>query len=137
MDDLQDKIRNYKAGSVWSSSCAAMTSGDYEPTMVVEQDQSGSDFSPKINRRGQKRKRSSRNPARDSIATFDMPVRCPEEDPHCTDVRQIRLYVVDRSVVWLHMNDLEWAMRYLYVQNLLKRVPLVPDDSTECDDSTE
>ena len=77
------------------------------------------------------------NLARDSIATFGMPVHCPEEDPHCTDVRQIRLYVVDRSVVWLHMNDLEWAMRYLYVQNLLKRVPLVPDDSTECDDSIE
>ena len=137
LDDLQAKIRNYKAGWVWSSSCAAMTSGDYEPTMVVEQDQAGSEFSLKINRQGRKRKRSSRNPARDSIATFDMPVRCPEEDPHCTDVRQIRLYVVDRSVVWLHMNDLEWAMRYLYVQNLLKGVPLVPDDSTECDDSTE
>ena len=99
-----------------------MTSGDYEPTMVVEQDQSGSDFSPKINRRGQKRKRSSRNPARDSIATFDMPVRCPEEDPHCTDVRRIRLYVEGRkevlapsgrcgvgSAVPLHAESLEWS----------------------------
>ena len=127
LDDLQDKIRNYKAGWVWSSSCAAMASDDYDPMMEVEQDQ---EFSPKIKRQGQKRKRASRNLALDSIATFDMLVRCPEKGPHCTEVRQIRLYVVDRSVVWLHMDDVEWAVRYLYVQNLLKGVPLVPDDST-------
>ena len=114
-----------------------MASDDYDPMMEVEQDQAGSELSPKIKSQGQKRMRYFRNPARDSIATFDMPVRCPEEDPHCTDVRQIRLYVVDRSMVWLHMDDVEWAMRYLYVQNLLKGVPLVPDGSTECDDSTE
>ena len=58
-----------------------------------------------------------------------MPVRSPEEDPDCTEVRQIRLYVVDRKVVWLHIDDVEWAVRYLYVQNLLKGVPLVLDDS--------
>ena len=107
-----------------------MTRGDYEPMMVVEQDQAGSEFSPKINRQGQKRKRSSRNPARDSIATFDMPVRCPEEDPLCTDFRRISLYDGSRKEVWLHLDDVEWAMRYLYVQNFLKGVALVPDDST-------
>ena len=127
LDDLQDKIRNYKDDMMSRSSCAAMASGDCDPMMDVEQDQ---EFTPKIKRQGQKRKRASRNPARDSIATFDMLVRCPEEDPHCTEVRQIRLYVVDRSVVWLHMDDVEWAMRYLYVQNVLKGVPLVLDDST-------
>ena len=137
LGDLRDKVQKYCDGEVSSSSCVAMASDDYDPMMEVEQDQAGSELSPKIKSQGQKRMRYFRNPARDSIATFDMFARCPEVDPDCTEVRQIRLYVVDRSVVWLHMNDLEWAMRYLYVQNLLKGVPLVPDDSTECDDSTE
>ena len=64
-----------------------------------------------------------------AIATFDMPVRCPEEDPECTEVRQVRLYVVDRKVVWLHIDDVGWAVGYLYVHNILKGFPLVLDDS--------
>ena len=69
------------------------------------------------------------NRAKNTILALDMPVRCPEEDPDCTEVRQIRLYVVDRITLWLHIDDVEWAVRYLYVQNLLKGVPLVLDDS--------
>ena len=71
------------------------------------------------------------NLVRNSVVTVDVPVRCPEEDPDCTEVRQIRLYVVDRITLWLHIDDVEWAVRYLYVQNLLKGVPLVPDESDE------
>ena len=39
-------------------------------------------------------------------------------------------HYVDRRAIWLHIDYVEWAMRYLYVQNLLKGVLLVPDDST-------
>ena len=61
--------------------------------------------------------------------TLDMPVKCPEEEPNCQDFRKIRLYIVDRKTIWLHIEDVEWAVRYLYAQNLVKGVPLVPDDS--------
>ena len=33
-------------------------------------------------------------------------------------------------VIWLHIDDVEWAIKYFYVQNHLKGVPLVADDST-------
>ena len=58
-----------------------------------------------------------------------VPVRCPEDDPDCTEVRHLKLDVAERTMVWLHADDVEWAVRYLYVQNHLKGVPLVPDDS--------
>ena len=74
--------------------------------------------------------RYHRNHARDSITTIDMPVRCPEEDPDCTEMRKVRVYIEDRKQIWLDLNDVEWAVRYLFVQNHLKGVPLIPDDST-------
>jgi len=131
LEELRDNVLKYCDGEVSSSSGVAMESEDCDPMMEVEHDQEDVELSPsKIKARGEKRMRYFRNLAKDSIATFDMPVRCPEEDTDCTKVRQIRLYVVDRKVIWLQIDDVEWAVRYLYVQNLLKGVPLVLDDST-------
>ena len=97
---------------------------------MVEVDQDEFDSPSKIKVHSPKRMRYNTDLANNSIVTLDMPARSPEEDPDCTEVRQIRLYVVDRKVVWLHIDDVDWAVRYLYVQNLLKGVSLVPDDST-------
>ena len=44
--------------------------------------------------------------------------------------RVISLYVDDRVTIWLALEDVEWAVRYLYVQHVLKGVPLVSEDST-------
>ena len=32
----------------------------------------------------------------------------------------LRLFIVDRKQVWLCIDDVEWAWRYMYVQNMLK-----------------
>ena len=129
--DLRDKLQKYCDGEVSSSSGAKIHSEDYDPMMEVEQGEADNEASPaKIKGQGQKRMRYFRNPNKNSIVTLDMPTRCPEEDAYCTELRQIKLYVKDRKVIWLHIDDVEWAMRYLYVQNLLKGVALVPDDST-------
>ena len=60
---------------------------------------------------------------------MSMPVRCPEEDPNCKEVRNIRLYIEDRVQIWLDLADVDWAVRFLYVQNLLKGVALIHEDS--------
>ena len=33
-----------------------------------------------------------------------------------TSTRTIQLYVVDRKQVWLDIDDVEWALRYLLMQ---------------------
>ena len=57
-------------------------------------------------------------------------VRSLEEDAERTEARQIKLHIVDRKEVWFHIDDVEWAVRNLYVQIFLNGVPLVPDGST-------
>ena len=42
----------------------------------------------------------------------------------------IEVYVEDRGEIWIALADVEWAVRYLYIQKRLNGVPLIPDDST-------
>ena len=47
-----------------------------------------------------------------------------------TTTRTIQLYVVDRKQVWLDIDDVEWALRFLHMQFGPKGVPVVsPDDA--------
>ena len=47
-----------------------------------------------------------------------------------TSTRAIELYVVDRKQLWLDLDDLEWALRFMYMQFVLKLVPVVSPDGT-------
>ena len=54
-----------------------------------------------------------------------MPLHAPEEKPNSTEKTKIQLYVKDRKQIWLHLDNVKWAVRYLYAQNFLKGVPMV------------
>ena len=127
LDGLRAKVQTYCDGEASRSSGVAMASDKYDPMVEVVQDEI--DSPSKINVQGHKRLRYHGNIANTSIVTLDVPARSPEEDPECTEVRQIRFYVVDRQAIWLHIDDVESAVRCLYAQNFLKGVPLVPDYS--------
>ena len=43
-----------------------------------------------------------------------------EDDRNCTDVRKVTLYIQDRLQIWIKLDDVEWAVRYLYIENQLK-----------------
>ena len=107
---------------------AAEDSHERDPMDEVLQDEASSPLVTKP--QGQKRKRTRATHPKDPVLTVSMPVRCPEEDPVCTDVRRVRLHVQDRKTIWLHIDDVEWAVRFLFMQSHLKGVPLVRDDST-------
>ena len=77
-----------------------------------------------------KRTRYQQNKAKNRLVTVTVPAVSPEEDPMSTSTRTIQLYVVDRKQVWLDIDDVEWALRFLYMQFVLKGVPVVsPDDA--------
>ena len=77
-----------------------------------------------------KRTRYQQNKAKNRLVTVTAPAVSPEEDPRSTSTRTIQLYVVDRKQVWLHIDDVEWALRFLHMQFVLKGVPVVsPDDA--------
>ena len=134
LQELRDHISKMCDGEevAPSSVVAAVPQGDdYDPMDEVELTNAPAQRSPsKAVGQGKKRTRYYKNLVVGKIVPLDMPVRCPEEDPQCTELRTIRVYVLDRIQLWLDIADVEWAVRYLYVQNLLKGVPLIPDEST-------
>ena len=69
--------------------------------------------------------RPHRNPHKGDVVEFEVPKRCPEEDPDCTEKERIRLYIQDKRSIWLHADNLQWAVSYLQCQHWLKGVPLV------------
>ena len=61
--------------------------------------------------------------AKNSFVTLSVPAVSPEEDPMSTSTRTIELYLVDNKVrnqLWLDLDDLEWAVRFMYMQIVLK-----------------
>ena len=70
-----------------------------------------------------------RHTAKNKIVVTELPLVPPEVDPNTEAHRKVRLYIVDRRQVYLHMQDVDWAVKYLYAQNLLKGVEHVPGDS--------
>ena len=60
-----------------------------------------------------------------------MPVHCPEVDQTGDgETCSVSLYIVNRQQVWLEADSVDWDVRYMYVQHLLRGVPLVdPNDA--------
>ena len=63
------------------------------------------------------------------VVETEFPQVPPEVDPHCEANRKVRLYIADRKQVYLHQQDVDWAVKYMYAQNMLKGVGFVPGDS--------
>ena len=105
---------------------------EYDPMEEIEVDD---DDNPRSRGGGyidpnSKRARYQKNKAKNRLLTVTVPAVAPEQDPMSTSTRTIKLYVVDRKQVWLDLDDVEWALRVLYMQFVLKGVPVVsPDDA--------
>ena len=129
LDQLGETVQKYADGDV-GDTLPVQDSEEYDPMTEVDQEQQPANISPtKTKSQGKKRKYYYTNHARNTTISVAMPARCPEEDPGCTQVRPIRLYIENRKTIWLHIDDVEWAVRYLFVQNHLQGVPLVSDES--------
>ena len=74
--------------------------------------------------------RATTNKVRNTCIVLDFPSKCPEMHPECTDTRSITLYVKDRLQIWLDIEDVPWAVEYMYDQNFLKGVAAVHPEDT-------
>ena len=103
---------------------------DYDPMEEIEVDDGTHPRSRGFGYIDSKRARYQKNKAKNRLLTVTVPAVAPEQDPMSTSTRTIQLYVVDRKQVWLDLDDVEWALRVLYMQFVLKGVPVVsPDDA--------
>ena len=68
-------------------------------------------------------------PAKNKIVVTEFPQVPPEVDPNTEAHRKVRLYITDRKQVCLHLQDVDWAVKYMYAQCVLKGVGVVPGNS--------
>ena len=57
------------------------------------------------------------------LLTVIIPAIRPEGDPRSTETITVMLYVVDRKDVWLDIDGMGWALRFLHMQFALRGVP--------------
>jgi hypothetical protein len=101
---------------------------DYDPMSELGVDIASSGPNAAVGLRVRGRQRYYRNMANNCIVTVNLAARCAEVDPTCTQMRPVKLYIEDRQKCWLSLDDVEWALKYLFTQNQLKGVPLVGED---------
>ena len=72
---------------------------------------------------GARTSKSHRN--KHKIVSLDFPTVCPEAYPGNTDRRRISILLLDHQTIWLSIDDVDWAVKYLYAQFQLMGVPVV------------
>ena len=48
--------------------------------------------------------------------TVRMPEFPPGAKPGVDSYREVKLYIVDKRRIWSHRNDVEWALRYIFME---------------------
>ena len=135
---LHDKVEQFANGKLESCSSDGATHGggdeaadDDDPMNMVDvpvEEQQKFETPTKVSGRGSNRQRYYRNVAKGTIFYTNVPECTAEEDPTQREQRRIALYILDRRTIWLDLDDVAWAVRFLYVQNMLKGVPVVQAD---------
>ena len=88
---------------------------EYDPMQEIEVDDGTHSRSRGVEGRARLRY-PKQNKAKNRLVTVTVPAVSPEEDPMSTSTRTIQLYLVDFQQVWLDIDDVEWALRYLHMQ---------------------
>ena len=134
MDELRVHIKRQADGVDGRAYAQLNEAADDEYDRMNEIDSASATFDPapgraillETDRRG--RRRYYKNSVKNCIVTVKVASRCPEVDPNCTQMRPVKLFITDRKTVWMSINDVAWAVRYLFEHHHLKGVPLVADD---------
>ena len=126
---LREHIMRLADGSEALDATPVAEAEDYDPMSEIGSasatDRGGNAMLLPTDRQG--RVRYYKNRAKNCIVAVTVASRCQEIDPICTQMRPVKLYITDRKVVWLSLDDVAWAIRYLFDQHRLKGVPLVDD----------
>ena len=100
---------------------------EYDPMNEVDCPQG--DVNADRDRHGGGAKRARKNIAKHRFLEMEMAMHPPEIVRNSDAKKSVVLFIVDRKQIWLRLSDVPWAVKYLYIQSLMKGVPMVADDS--------
>lgn len=126
LDNLRERIAELCDGAE-ATEATEQPAAEYDPMveLAVGTGSSGSRGYAANKRAKVQRWRFPINAAKHCISTIDMQAECPEVDPTGKARRIVSVYVEDRVKIWLSIDDVAWAVKYLFTQHQLKGIPLV------------
>ena len=65
---------------------------------------------------------------KDCIVTVNLPMQCREIAPLCQKMRPAKVFIVDRRTIWLSVDDVPWAIRWLFDEQQVKGTHVMADD---------
>ena len=75
-------------------------------------------------------RRTRANPCKGKVFKCNCSSLCPEAYPGNKETRCISLLILDHQTIWLSIDDVDWAVKYLYAQYALKNVRVLADDDS-------
>ena len=133
LQDLHALVKRTWSGRSPDEPAAAVAEADAANDDPMDEIVGGDDAGPPNakRRRGAVSQRRLRiNPCKGKVFTFTMPSLCPEAFPNNTATRRISLLMLDHQTIWLSIDDVDWAIKYLYAQYALKNVRVLADDDS-------
>ena len=128
MDVLRERVERACNGEECTTEGdEAAAEAEHDPMDDIDCEKQGGETATRG--RGDKRARYYKNHAKNHVLNLDIPSLPPEVVRDCREKRSIQLWIVDRRQVWLRISDVPWAVKYLYIQSLLKGVPLIAPES--------
>ena len=73
-------------------------------------------------------RRTRANPCKGKVFKWNCPSLCPEAYPGNKETRCISLLILDHQTIWLSIDDVDWAVKYLYAQYMVKMDEVLPAD---------
>ena len=131
LQDLHALVTKTWRGRPSDGPAAAVAEADAPNDDPMNEIAGGDDSGPADakRRRGVVSQRRSRaNSCKGKIFTFDLPSFCPEAFPTNKETRCISLLMLDHQTIWLSIDDVDWVVKYLYAQYMLKSIQVLPDD---------
>ena len=72
--------------------------------------------------------RTRANPCKGKVFKCNCSSLCPEAYPGNKETRCISLLILDHQTIWLSIDDVDWAVKYLYAQYMVKMDEVLPAD---------
>ena len=125
LEDILKVIRDCCNGETVPNVMVMAEDDEYDPMSAVQVENPAANKKRKRSGTESDRIRYYKTLCKDQVIEVNMPLHAPEEKPNSTEKAKIKLFVKDRKQIWLDLDNVTWAVRYLYAQNFLKGVPVV------------
>jgi len=107
------------------------TASDAEPSASIDDPMLNLAFgaaSTIDNVKEEQKKKTKRVNKKNVLLRLKMPREAPEKNPACAETYEVRVWLANQMAVWIHVEDLPWAVAFMHDQYTMGGVSAVVDE---------